>query len=369
MTERSPFKNAGFPNAEAAAAALAALVRKTGPFRLMEVCGTHTVSIFRSGLRSLLPEGLQLLSGPGCPVCVTDQGDVDQAVEVCLRKGCVLCTYGDMLRVPGRGGSLQEASMRDGHVRVLLSPMDMLPMAGAEPRKEFVFFAVGFETTTPQTSLLIMEAEKRNLKNVSVLVQHKRVLPALELLAQDSQIKVKGFLLPGHVSTIIGLEPYRVLPEKYGIACAVGGFEGEEILLAVTALALQIAEKQPQVVNAYPRGVRPEGNPLARRLIDQCFEPCDGLWRGLGAIPLSGLALRSAYAHRDARAKLGLAPVLSSPIPGCRCGDVLRGRIAPMECPLFGKACTPQSPVGPCMVSSEGSCCAWYRWGSQGGKL
>jgi len=349
--------------------ALAALAERTGPVTLMEVCGTHTVAIFRSGLRSLLPEGVRLLSGPGCPVCVTDQGDIDQAIAAAALPGVTVCTYGDMIRVPGRGGSLREAMGRGADVRIVMSPVDVIAMAQAEPHREFVFFAVGFETTTPQTALLLKEAERLNVNNVSVLVRHKRVMPALELLANDPETGVKGFLLPGHVSTIIGLEPYRPLAEKYRIACAVGGFEGEQILLAVALLLSQIARNEPHVVNAYPQGVRSEGNPAARALIDECFEPCCSVWRGLGAIPASGLELREMYAHRDAQSKLSLAPYESLPIPGCRCGDVLRGRITPRECPLFDRVCTPQEPVGPCMVSSEGSCGAWYRYGRRGGDV
>lgn len=348
---------------------LRALAQKTGPVKIMEVCGTHTVSIFRSGVRSLLPDGVQLLSGPGCPVCVTDQADIDQAIDVCSSENAALCTYGDMLRVPGRGGSLREASSRGGDVRVVMSPVDVLQFAKDEPNKEFVFFAVGFETTTPQTALMLKEARRQGIKNVSTLVQHKRVMPALELLANDRALNVDAFLLPGHVSTIIGLEPYQPLARDYGIACAVGGFTGEAILFALTALLSQIARKAPRVVNAYPAGVRDEGNPVARALMDACFTPCDSVWRGLGMIPMSGMALRPEWAEFDARTRLGLKPRPGTPIPGCRCGEVLRGIITPQECPLFGKACTPQEPVGPCMVSSEGSCGAWFRYGRRGGRL
>ena len=247
--------------------------------------------------------------------------------------------------------------------------MDVIPLALNEPRREFVFFAIGFETTTPQTALLLQEAKRLGVGNVSVLAEHKRVLPALELLAQDPQIGVKGFLLPGHVSSIIGLEPYGILAEKYRVACAVGGFEGEQILLALCALLSQIVGGEPRIVNAYPSGVRDRGNPRARALIDECFTPCDSVWRGLGTIPQSGLKLRAPYACRDARAKLALPPAVSVPIPGCRCGEVLRGRLTPPQCALFGKNCTPQEPAGPCMVSSEGSCGAWYRYGRRGGRL
>ena len=352
-----------------ARALLTALARTTGPVTLMEVCGTHAVSIFRSGLRSLLPEGVKLLSGPGCPVCVTDQADIDQALSAAELANVTLCTYGDMIRVPGRGGSLREAMGRGADVRIVMSPVDVIGLAQKQPEREFVFFAVGFETTTPQTALLLKEASRLGVNNVSVLARHKRVMPALELLANDTETGVNGFLLPGHVSTIIGLEPYRPLAEKYGIACAVGGFEGEQILLAVASLLSQIAQKKPRVVNAYPSGVRNDGNPAARALIDECFTPCASVWRGLGEIPASGLELKPAYARFDAQRKLGLKTFDSVPIPGCRCGDVLRGRITPPDCPLFAHRCTPQEPVGPCMVSSEGSCGAWYRYGRSGGKL
>lgn len=348
---------------------LESLAAATGPVTLMEVCGTHTVAIFRSGLRSLLPPGVRLLSGPGCPVCVTSQADIDQAIAAAERPGVTLCAYGDMIRVPGRGGSLREAMGRGANVRVVTSPLDTLDMARAEPEREFVFFAVGFETTTPQTALLIKEASRRNVRNVSVLARHKRVVPALELLANDTRTGVKGFLLPGHVSTIIGLAPYRPLAERYGVACAVGGFDGARILLALASLLSQIARGAPRVVNAYPEGVREEGNPAARALIDECFTPCDSVWRGLGPIADSGLRLRPGYEDFDAARRLGLREFESVPAPGCRCGDVLRGRLTPPECPLFARGCTPQDPVGPCMVSSEGSCGAWFRFGRSGGKL
>lgn len=355
-------ENSRSSQARQAAEILKTLAAKTGPVKLMEVCGTHTVSIFRSGLRSLLPENVKLLSGPGCPVCVTAQADIDQAIAAAELPNTALCTYGDMIRVPGHGGSLKEARLRGGDVRVVMSPLDIVPLAQAEPKKEFIFFAVGFETTTPQTSQLLKEADRLSLPNISVLVQHKRVMPALELLANDPQIGVRGFLLPGHVSTIIGLEPYKILPCKYNIACAVGGFEGHQILLALASIMLQIAQNKPRVVNAYPSGVRDGGNPTACALINETFQPCDSIWRGLGVIPMSGLHLKEKYAHRDARVKLGLKTLPEEPIPGCRCGEVLRGRINPSECPLFGTACTPQKPIGPCMVSSEGSCGAWFRY-------
>ena len=349
--------------ARQAAELLKILARKTGPVKIMEVCGTHTVSIFRSGLRSLLPEGLTLLSGPGCPVCVTSQADIDRAIAASERPKTAICTYGDMIRVPGYGGSLREARLRGGDVRVVMSAMDVVPLAQAEPDKEFIFFAVGFETTTPQTAQLLKEAERLCIPNISVLVQHKRVMPALELLACDPRIGVKGFILPGHVSTIIGIEPYQILPEKYGIACAVGGFEGHQILLAVAAIMSQIAQQKPRVVNAYHSGARDGGNPTACALIDECFVPCNSVWRGLGAIPMSGLKLNEKYAHRNAAERFDLPQFTEVEIPGCRCGEILRGRMLPQECPLFGTKCTPQDPVGPCMVSSEGSCGAWYRYG------
>ncbi len=354
---------------DSARAVLAALAARTGSVTLMEVCGTHTVSIFRSGLRSLLPEGVRLLSGPGCPVCVTDQADIDQAISAAEIPGVTLCAYGDMIRVPGRGGSLREAMARGADVRVVMNPVDIVGMALAQPRREFVFFAVGFETTTPQTAILMKEAVRQNARNVSVLTRHKRVMPALELLANDTRTGVRGFLLPGHVSTIIGLAPYRPLAERYGIACAVGGFEGPQILLALASLLSQIARGEPRVVNAYPEGVRDGGNAAARALIDECFAPCDSVWRGLGEIVASGLRPRPRYERFDAVSKLGLEELKSVPVPGCRCGDVLRGRLAPPECPLFARVCTPQDPVGPCMVSSEGSCGAWFRYGNSGGKL
>lgn len=343
--------------------------RHSGVMTLMEVCGTHTVAIFRSGLRSLLPHNIRLISGPGCPVCVTDQTEIDMALDLCRQSNISVFTYGDMIRVPGRGGSLKDAMLAGADVHVVLSPMELLKAAAEEKKRQCVFLAVGFETTSAQTALLVKEAQRRNLSNISVLVLHKTVVPALELLAADQDVGVDGFLLPGHVSTIIGMEPYHVLPDRWGIGGVISGFEGQDLLMAVTALVMQIVEKTPKIVNAYPRAVRPDGNPVARALINQCFEPCDTMWRGLGCIPLSGLKLRDGFTQFDAKDRFGLTVPVSAELNGCRCGDVLRGRIDPPLCPLFAKVCTPVNPVGPCMVSSEGSCGAWFRYGRNGGTL
>lgn len=328
----------------------------------MEVCGTHTVSIFRNGVRSLLPTEISLISGPGCPVCVTSQGEINAAVELARRPGTIVATYGDMLRVPGGSSSLAAERAAGRDVRVVTSAAEALHIAGENPDRETVFLAVGFETTSPATAAVVREAAEKGTSNFSVLCLHKVVPPALQLLASDKELQIDGFLLPGHVSTIIGEAPYRFLSEEYGIACAIAGFEAEDILFGVLELVRQIRTDKPAVRSLYRRAVRPDGNTRALKLLDQVFTASDASWRGLGVIPASGYALREPFRIFDAPGKLGLT-VTEAPVPdGCRCGDVLSGLILPPECPLFGTACTPVNPVGPCMVSSEGSCAAHYKY-------
>ena len=342
-----------------------------GRMRFMEVCGTHTVAVFRSGLRSLLPASVVHLSGPGCPVCVTHDAEVAASLDMAGRDGVIVATFGDLLRVPGPGGrSLKHAKAQGARIEIVYSPLDALTLAASNPSATVVFLAIGFETTAPTVAATLMLADQRKLDNFCVFSLHKLVPPALRALLDDARKENTGspygidaFLLPGHVSTILGLGPYAFLPAEYGVPAVVGGFEPADILLALCIMAEQLRDAAPAVVNAYPRAVSGNGNPRARAMLEDYFIPADALWRGIGRIPHSGLALRPAYAHRDAALRLDITLPDIPPLPGCRCGDVLRGRLAPPQCPLFGKACTPENPVGPCMVSTEGSCAAYFRYG------
>jgi len=328
----------------------------------MEVCGTHTVELFRTGVRSMLPREIRLVSGPGCPVCVTDQTDIDATLFLARLPGVIMATYGDMLRVPGSRGSLGDARGEGADVRVITSAAQALEEARRAPFREVVFCAVGFETTAPATAAVLQEARRQGIKNFSVLSLHKRVPPALELLASAPDLAVDGFLLPGHVGVILGEEPFRFLPEKFGRACALTGFEAEEMAAGIAELGRQVILRAPAVRSVYPRAVRPGGNPRARSLMEEVFSPARVPWRGLGEMDSSGLALREDFFPFDARRRFALPHLTPTPTP-CACGAVLSGRIDPPECPLFGAPCTPASPVGPCMVSSEGSCAAHHRFG------
>lgn len=336
------------------------------PIKVMEVCGTHTVSIFRQGLRSLFPPRLELVSGPGCPVCVTDQGEIDAAVSMARLSGVTVATYGDMLRVPGSGSSLLKERSLGHDVRVVTSADQALRIARNEKDRFVVFVAIGFETTAPSTASVILDARRESIGNFSVLNLHKAVPPVLDVLASDSEIELDALLLPGHVSVVLGLSPYGFLPEKHGIACAVAGFGAEEIMLGLVEVAKQIKEGRPRVASLYGQAVRPEGNPLAQGLIERVFEPGDVSWRGLGKIPASGYILREEFSFLDASRHLGISVKPAPPPEGCSCGEVLRGVISPRECPLFGGLCTPVHPVGPCMVSGEGSCAAHFRFSTGG---
>ena len=334
--------------------------------RIMEVCGTHTMAIAEAGIRSLLPESVKLLSGPGCPVCVTPAELIDAVLALSMEKNVILASYGDMIRVPGSvpGDSLQRRRALGADVRVCYSPMDALDIAQANPTKEVVFLGVGFETTAPGTAAAVLSARERGLRNFSVWSMLKTVEPALRSLMGTEGFNVQGFLCPGHVATILGVEGFRFLPEEYRMPAVIAGFEREDILLAIYKLLKQIAEGKPRIENEYPRAVRAEGNPLARKIMAQCFIPRKDLWRGLGEIPGSGLGLRDAFRDFDAEKKFGVtlpAPAKSA----CRCGEVITGRLDPAGCPLFGTRCTPEDPVGPCMVSSEGACAAWYKYSDQ----
>ena len=329
---------------------------------LMEVCGTHTVSIGRYGLRAAMPDGLRLLSGPGCPVCVTSNHDIDAAIAMARVPNAVVATFGDMVRVPGSTTTLGAEKAAGADVRVVYSPLDALDLARKNPGRPVVFIAVGFETTTPAVGATVQMAAEQGVSNFYVYCAHKRTAPALAAIADDPQTRVDGFILPGHVSTVTGLEPYGFLARDFGTPGVVTGFEPVDVLSGIARLCAMVAEGRPAIENAYGRGVSDAGNAAARAVMDEVFEPCDAVWRGLGPIPQSGMRLRGRYAAHDALAVLDPPVEPERQTRGCRCGDVLRGVIAPNECPLFGRACNPENPVGPCMVSSEGSCAAYWRY-------
>ncbi len=334
-----------------------------GPVNLMEVCGTHTMAIAKAGIKSLLPENVKLLSGPGCPVCVTPAEVIDSILTLAMEKNVIIATYGDMVRVPGStpGDSLQRRRALGARVALVHSPVDAIEIAKANPGKELVFLGVGFETTAPGTAAAVLTARDAGVKNFSVWSMLKTVEPALRALMALPGFNVQGFLCPGHVGTIIGEKGFEFLPEEYGMPAVIGGFEPEDILLAVYLLLKQIEEKRPRVQNEYTRAVSPEGNPLAQRMIEQCFVPVADIWRGLGKIENSGLKFKPELAAFDAERKFSVSPATARPT-ACRCGEVITGRLSPRGCGMFGKRCTPEDPVGPCMVSSEGACAAAYKY-------
>ncbi|GFH62907.1 MAG: [NiFe] hydrogenase maturation protein HypD [Candidatus Desulfovibrio kirbyi] len=330
--------------------------------RFMEVCGTHTMAIFQSGLRSLLPKGIAHLSGPGCPVCVTHDADIAAILHLAEKDSLIVATFGDMLRVPGpNGNNLKHAQAAGARVEIVYSPLDALTLAAKNPGDTVVFLGIGFEATAPAVAATLLCACQQQRKNFRVFSLHKRVPPVLRSLLNDADTDIDAFLLPGHVSTVLGLAPYAFLAEAR-VPGVVGGFEPADILLALCLITEQIRDGQPAVVNAYPRAVNDAGNPKARALLDQVFVPSDALWRGMGRIAQSGFAVRPDFAAWDAAATFDLRVAETPPPRGCRCGDVLKGRIAPPACPLFGKVCTPATPTGPCMVSTEGSCAACYNY-------
>ena len=332
-----------------------------GPVNIMEVCGTHTMAIARLGLRGLLPSNIRLLSGPGCPVCVTPEEVIDAAAACTLEHGATVLTFGDMMRVPGSIESLQEVKARGGKVEVVASPLQVIEQAQAAPETEFVFIAVGFETTIPAVALAVQQAQRAAVGNLSFLVSHRLVPPALDLLMADPDLKLSGMIAPGHVSAILGEAAYAGL-KKAGIPTVIAGFEPLDVLGGLEALLQMLSDGECEVKNMYPRIVRPEGNPQAVELIHAVFEPVDAHWRGIGLIPQSGLALRREFKLLDAARRFDLDLSSSESDKGCRCGSVLLGHILPDECPLFGTACTPDHPVGACMVSGEGSCAATYKY-------
>lgn len=329
---------------------------------LMEVCGTHTVSIARAGIRDLMPAGVSLASGPGCPVCVTCNHDIDTVIALARTPGVTIATFGDMTRVPGSTSSLLAEQAAGRSIQIVYSPLDALALAQAHPEQQVVFVGVGFETTTPLVARSVKRAADLGLKNFTVFAAHKNMPGALEAIVADPQLKVDALILPGHVSTIIGARPYEFLAEKYGVPGVIAGFEPVDVLQSIAMILRQLHEGRSEIEIAYARGVMREGNPHAMAAIDEVFETCTATWRGLGDIPGSGYKLREQFAEFDAvrRFQPEVEPTIEP--KGCRCGDVLRAHLAPSDCPLFRTVCSPENPVGPCMVSSEGSCAAYYRY-------
>jgi hydrogenase expression/formation protein HypD len=325
--------------------------------KIMEVCGTHTASIFKAGIRSMLPAEIKLISGPGCPVCVTPSAFIDKLVEYSMKENYQVLTFGDMMKVRGNKYSLTQAKALGGQVRYLYSPLQSLALARENPQINYIFAAVGFETTTPLYAILLEEMEKAGIRNLKLLTSVKTMIPALDFLCEKEEID--GFLCPGHVSVIIGSKVYEPLAKRYQKPFVVTGFEGEHILASIYEIVTQIEAKEYRMKNLYTSSVKEEGNQKAYGAIRKYFEPCDAYWRGIGTIPGSGLRLKEEYLKYDAGSEEAFAE--ESLPKGCRCTDVILGRINPAECPAFGKRCTPMDALGPCMVSSEGACGIWYK--------
>ncbi len=331
---------------------------------IMEVCGTHTVSIFRNGIRSILPESLKLLSGPGCPVCVTDQGYIDTVLNLADRNDCIIATYGDMIRVPGKDHSL-ETKQAEANVRVVLSSEDALQLARDNPEYTVVFVAVGFETTAPATAVVVREAAAESIDNFCILSGHKLVVPAMRALLSGKNDHISAFLCPGHVSVIIGYGAFAEIVEDFDRPCVVAGFEAVQIVEGLGEICRQLSTGKAELTSMYSAVVSEKGNSAAQQIVAECFEPVDGYWRGLGKIEESTLRLNDKYSQFDAFKRFDISETPSEERRDCRCGEVLCGLIDPPECGLFGQACSPQEPVGPCMVSSEGACAAWFKYGRE----
>jgi hydrogenase expression/formation protein HypD len=335
----------------------------TQPVRLMEFCGGHTVAIMRNGIRQLLPPTVEMLSGPGCPVCVTSNADIDRAIALAELPNVIITTYGDMLKVPGSYSSLQQARAEGADIRITYSTQDALQIARDNLSSSIIFIGIGFETTAPTIAASILQAKAEKLDNYHVLCLLKTCPPVMKALLNLGEIKLDGIVCPGHVSAIIGSHPYEFIPRDYRVACAISGFESLDILAAIAMLVEQIETGKPEVEIAYRRGVQPEGNRKALDVIDSVMETSDASWRGIGVIPGSGLKLKQAYRHFDAEMAFPVALKPVQEAKGCICGDILRGIRTPADCGLFKNRCTPETPVGPCMVSSEGGCAAHYHYG------
>ncbi len=334
----------------------------TRPIQLMEVCGTHTVSIFRYGIRGMLPSHIHLLSGPGCPVCVTPNSDIDLAIALCRQKDVILTTFGDMMKVPGSTSSLQQERAEGRDVRIVYSSLESLIIAKENPEKRVVFFAIGFETTSPTIAVAILRTKQEGIQNLFFLNSQKRIPPALFALLQSKKLKVDGFILPGHVSAILGTKPYQFIAKDFGRPAVITGFEPLDILQGIWMLVRQIEENRPEIEIQYRRIVNQEGNSIAMAKIDEVFERDDGNWRGIGRIPDSGYRFREPYRGMDAARSFEVEVEPSIEHPNCLCGEVLQGIKTPLDCRLFKVACHPENPIGPCMVSIEGTCHSYFKF-------
>ena len=333
---------------------------------IMEVCGTHTMEFFRTGVKDIFPKELHLIDGPGCPVCVTPNEYLDRAIEIGKKhKDVIITTFGDMIRVPSSYSSLREEKAKGMNIEIVYSPFDALDIAKNNPNKEIIFLGIGFETTAPGEAAVILRAKKENIKNFSLLSGAKLTVPAVCALLEDKDVKINGFIYPGHVSVVTGMSPYYMIAEKYNKPGVVTGFEPGDLIIGVLSLVKLIIEEKKLAINQYRRVVKEEGNQKARKTMYEVFEKGPSLWRGLGKIPESGLFIKEKYREFDAYYKFPVVPPPSKEHPGCRCGDILKGLVTPFDCPLFGKTCTPETPVGPCMVSSEGACAAYYKYGRE----
>jgi hydrogenase expression/formation protein HypD len=350
-----------------AARALVAHITDLGAgdhFKFMEVCGGHTHTIYRHGIEHVLPPNVELVHGPGCPVCVIPMGRVDDAIAVSKEPGVIFTSFGDMMRVPGSNGNLLQAKAEGADVRFVYSPLDALKIAADNPERQVVFFAVGFETTAPSTALTLLQAREKAVANFSVFSNHVTIVPPLRAILESPDLRLDGFLGPGHVSTVVGQRPYRFVPAEYGLPLVTAGFEPLDILHAISMLLEQIRQGRCEIENQYSRVVREEGNPRALAVLAEVFELRPHFeWRGLGFISQSGLKLRPEFAAYDAEERFPIPGVRVADPKACQCGEVLKGVIKPWECKVFGTACTPETPIGTCMVSSEGACAAYYNFG------
>jgi hydrogenase expression/formation protein HypD len=340
-------------------------IKETAPsrqVRLMEICGGHTNAIFRFGIRELLPESINLLSGPGCPVCVTPNNYIDTAIELAGQKDVIITTFGDMIRVPGSRSSLLKQRENDRDIRICLSPMDAVRIAEENPRKKVIFLGIGFETTAPGIGVSILTAQSKGCRNYYVLCALKTMPRALVALMDSGDVNIHGFICPGHVSAITGFAMYEPIAENYHIPCVVSGFEPTDILKTIEMIISQIVSRKAIVENQYTRSVKYQGNPTAKEIMARVFTPCDSSWRGIGIIPGSGLAINDHYAEFDALNHFHITLPEEKETPGCMCGDIMRGVKTPLDCGLFAGACTPENPKGACMVSAEGTCAAYYRY-------
>jgi hydrogenase expression/formation protein HypD len=334
----------------------------TKPARFMELCGTHTMAIARHGLIQMLPPTVELVSGPGCPVCVTATEEIDRAVKLAKEPGVIVATFGDLLRVPGSHSSLAKERAAGAKVEIVYSPLDAIQLAKTQTGSQVVFLGIGFETTAPTVAAAMLMAKEQGLENFSVLAAHKLLPPALAALLSGPELGLNGFICPGHVTTVIGTEAYEGVASGYGLPCVVAGFEPVDILATLLMLVKQVEAGEAKVEIQYKRAVSAQGNPQARALMEQVFKPVDAAWRGLGVISLSGLEPGPGFRDLDARQRFDLEVPAATDPPACRCGDVLRGLCRPPDCRLFAKACNPTEPVGPCMVSQEGTCAAWFKY-------